>query len=203
MQKRKRASLLAMILAGIVAFPFGATAKEKDNKPESTPENSVLVYGGVGDSTALVRFTQTDPAFKPGTRESWSLRFFFDDIEPGSYLKLTYYESRDVLAFQSHSPAGWTVTGGDRYSVNLPGLQGTTPLDFRVQGKPGLQYLGCRSEAYVDGAMTFVPATWAKKAPNPEREYELFVLKMVLKEKTGTAWEPVIRARMKELGYDK
>lgn len=202
MQKNTHWTLLALVLAGIVALPQGATAKDKESKPESTPENSVLVYGGIGDQTALARFTQMDPAFAPGTRETWSLRFFFDDIEPGSYLKLTYYESRDVLAFQSHSALGWSVSNSTRYSINLPGLQGTTPVDFRVQRKPGLQYIGCKSEATVDGMMTFVPATWAKKAPNPEKEYELFVLKMVLKKKTGTAWEPLIRERMKELGYD-
>lgn len=201
--QKKKFLLLTMVLSAIITLNQNVMAEENAAKPESTPENSVLVYGGIGDQTALVRFTQMDPAFKPGTHESWSLRFYFDDIEPGSYLKLTYYESRAVLAFQSHSPSGWAVSNSNRYSINLPGLQGTTPVDFRVPKEPGLYYLGCKSEDTVDGVMTFVPATWAKKAPNPEREYELFVLKKVLREKTGTAWEPVVRARMKELGYDK
>lgn len=202
--EKKILLIKAMIFSILLIMCLNLTAEDQADQRESTPENSVLVYGGIGDQTAKVRFTQTDPKFKPGTYEAWSLRFYFDDIEPGSYLKLTYYESRAVLVSQSFSPVtGWTVSTGNRYSIGRPGLQGSTPVDFRVPSKPGLYYIGCKSEGVVDGVTTFVPATWAKRADDPEKEYELFVLKRVLKKKKGTAWEPVIHARMKELGYDK
>jgi len=194
----------AMLFSMLISVCLSATAEDTADNKERTPENSVLVYGGIGDQTAKVRFTQMDPDFEPGTYEAWSLWFYLDSVEPGSYYKLTYYKSRDVLVSQSFSPVtGWTVSTGNRYSIGRPGLQGTTNADFRVPSKPGLYYLGCKSEGVVDGVTTFVPATWAKKAPDPEKEYELFVLKRVLKKKKGTAWEPVIYARMKELGYDK
>lgn len=202
--KKKFPLIKVMIFSILLTIGLSVTAQDSADKKESTPENSVLVYGGIGDQTAKVRFTQTDPEFRPGTYEAWSLRFYFDDIDPGSYLKLTYYESRDVLVSQSFSPVtGWTVSSGNRYSIGRPGLQGSTNLDFRVPSKPGLYYIGCKSEGFENDEATFVPATWARKADDPEKEYELFVLKHVLKKKKGTAWEPVIYARMKELGYDK
>lgn len=202
--KKKSLMIRAMIFSILITMCLSATAEDAAGKKERTPENSVLVYGGIGDQTAKVRFTQMDPDFEPGTYEAWSLWFYLDSVEPGSYYKLTYYESRDVLVSQSFSPVtGWNVSTGNRYSIGRPGLQGSTNVDFRVPSKPGLYYLGCKSEGVVDGVTTFVPATWAKRADDPEKEYELFVLKRVLKKKKGTAWEPVIYARMKELGYDK
>jgi hypothetical protein len=178
---------MTMLLTIVTMLPLTAETGDKDNKKESTPENSVLVYGSIGDQTALARFTQMDPAFAPGTHEAWSLSFFFDDIEPGSYLKLTYFESRMVRMKSTD------------YTIIDPGLQGKTPVDFRVPSKPGLYYIGCKT-VNVDGDnYSMDDATWGKKAANPQAYYELLVLKKVLKAKIGTAWEPVIRARMEEL----
>jgi len=195
MQKKSHLLLMVMVLATSITFIQNATAEENAAKQESTPDNSVLVYGTIGDFSSKIRFTQIDPDFSPATHEAECERFFFDDIEPGSLHKMTHYSTAPIR--------------GMTYVITSPGLQETTPLDFRAPSKPGLYYYGAKFVGFQkrlrdeQATYTVEPATWARTAPNPEREYELFVLKKVLKKKKGTAWEPVIRDRLKELGYDK
>jgi hypothetical protein len=124
----------------------------------------------------MIRYTQLDPAFEPAYYQCNRTFFVFEDLEPGSYLKVT--------TFVHNGPFEVTT-----YYI---GFSGRTSLDIRVPKKPGLYYLG-----YLDfsemkkNELVFLPAS--KQYP------ESTFLKYLLPSVKNKAWVPVIENRIKEL----
>lgn len=170
--KRIVSLLLALSLAATIPLALGAEAKS--TKRAGTPEDSVFIFGCVMDAN-MIRYTQLDPEFEPAYYQFNHSYYFFEDVEPGSYLKLT--------TFEHNGPAMFTT-----YYI---GFSGRTALDIRVPTKPGLYYAG-----YVD----FSEMKKKELIFLPVKKYtEVKLLKFLLPSVKNKSWVPVIESRIKEL----
>jgi len=172
--KRIVSLFFALLLAATMPRALGAEAIKK--KRIGTPEDSVLVIGGIWELYSI-RFTQVDPDFEPAYYESNDMLYIFDNVEPGSYLKVTAYKRREGFFDVLYSP----------------GLSGKSTLDFRVPDKPGLYYAGynmtlsgCERNVLIFKSVT-------------KESTELMVLTDLLPYIRNKAWVPVIENRIKEL----
>ena len=175
--KRIVALLFALLIAATI--PLALEAQEKKTKRVGTPEDSVFVFGGTINGNDEIRFTQFDPEFEPAYYEHDAYLYFFDNVEPGSYLKVTKYV---------HLSRGAV----NLYTTYYTGLQGNTTLDFRVPTKPGLYYVGFMDfTERKNNVLVFTPGD--KKIT----EYKL--LKYILPCLKNDTWKATIENRMKEL----
>jgi len=170
--KRIVSLFFALLLAATISLGLGAEAKK--TKRIGTPEDSVLVFGYIRDIYSI-RFTQLDPDFEPAYYQSSDMLFTFDNVEPGSYLKMTTYRPNDGL-----------------YTPYSPGLSGKSTLDFRVPDKPGLYYAGFMELSGCERNMLIFK-------PGDKKYTELMVLTWLLPSVKNKAWVPVIESRIKEL----
>lgn len=173
--KRIVALFFALLIAATMPLVLGAEAKK--TKRMGTPEDSVFVFGAIYDGYEI-RFTQFDPEFQPAYYEHNANLYFFDNVEPGSYLKVTMFQHN-----------GMNVT-----TTYYTGLQGKSTLDVRVPTKPGLYFAGFMdfSERKNSG-LIFKPG-------DPKFKFtELKVLKWVLPALNNDVWRPTIENRIKEL----
>ena len=166
-------------LTVILLFLFvclGMHAEANQSKRAGTPEDSVFIFGCVINGN-LIRYTQMDPAFEPAYYQRNSGPFFFENVEPGSYLKVTTF----------------VHNGHSEFTTYYIGFSGRTPLDIRVPTKPGLYYLGYLEFSEMKkNELIFVP--FVHKTCN-ERE----LLQYLLPRVKNKAWVPVIESRIKEL----
>ena len=159
----------SLLLAAPMPRALGAEANR-----QGTPEDSVLVFGYIRDIYSI-RFTQVDPSFEPAYYQSSDMLYIFDNVEPGSYLKMTTYRQNDGV-----------------YAPYSPGLSGKSTLDFRAPGEPGLYYAGFMVlSGYERNMLVFKPG---------DKKYtELMVLTWLLRCIKNKTWVPVIENRIKEL----
>lgn len=172
--KRIMSLFFALLIATTLSLDLGAETKEK--KRHGTPEKSVFVFGII---FGTVRFTQIDPAFEPAYYESSKGVYRFDNVEPGSYLKLTMFEYG---------------TPDNVWITYFLGLTGKSALDFRVPDKPGLYYAGALRFSEVKNNILYFQPYF-----NPEKYNELCALKWILTSLTHSPWRPVVENRIKEL----
>jgi len=167
--KRISSLLFALLLAATMP-----RALEAETNRQGTPEDSVLVFGYIRDIYSI-RYTQLDPAFEPAYYQSSDMLYIFDNVEPGSYLKMTTYRQNDGV-----------------YVPFSPGLSGKSTLDFRVPDEPGLYYAGFMVlSGYERNMLIFKPG---------DKKYtELMVLTWLLPRLKNKVWIPVVEKRIKEL----
>lgn len=173
--KRIMTLLLTLLLAATIPLAIGA--EEKKVKRVGTPEDSVFLFGAIYDGYEI-RFTQFDPEFQPAYYEDNANLFFFDNVEPGSYLKVTMFQHN----------------GMDVTTTYYTGLQGKTTLDVRVPTEPGLYFVGFLDfSERKNNELIFKPG-------DPKFKFtELKVLKWVLPALKNDVWKPTILNRIKEL----
>lgn len=167
--KRIVALSFALLLVAAIPLTLGAEANR-----QGAPDDSVLVFGYIRDIYSI-RFTQVDPDFEPAYYQSSDMLFTFDNVEPGSYLKMTTYRPNDGL-----------------YTPYSPGLSGKSTLDFRAPDKPGLYYVGFMVLSGCERNMLIFK-------PGDKKYTELMVLTWLLPSVKNKAWVPVIESRIKEL----
>jgi len=171
--------------------------REVNKKQYGDPENSTLVYGSVKQISSLltalgsrdiqslemVQLNQKgEPlAITPGRVGS---TFYTQPVPVGSSLKIVFFK----------------IQSGNSATLFYRGIQGKGPSDVRVE-KPGLLYLGSLlfcSEQYAKTHKLNLSDPDADLYP-AGNDKEIRALRDMLPHFRGTAWEPIISARIKEL----
>jgi len=159
-----------------------------------SPGTHTLVYGYLGFHNVFgkrpmqyPRYIQLDPDAEPGLEYAihpkYDGSFFLPPLPAGTSWKL--------LSFLD--------AGTNSTTVYQQGVMGKNAWDPRLE-KPGLMYLG--AFAWSAG-----PRAWAGEDdysawgihPFPDDGYELAALEALLPQFAKTEWEPIIKARIKEL----
>jgi len=146
------------------------------------PENSVLVYGSFVSSLGILTnqydamtFVQLNPALQNqavyAETNSMKKYWFAKDVMPAGSFKLVYYAEGS----------------GNTTYYNNPGLQGKTSVDFKTPDKPGLYYAGICEVAGLGYKL------------DRDEAGELETLKDIRLKFLGSAWDPLIKARIGEL----
>jgi len=187
---------LALSCATAPSEPY-LGSKEVNKKQYGDPESSTLIYGSVKQissvfnalgskdiqSLEMVQLNQKGEALAitPGREGS---TFYTQPIPVGSSLKIVFFK----------------IQGGNSTTLFYRGIQGKGPSDVRVE-KPGLLYLGSLlfcSEQYAKTHKLNLADPDADLYPAGD-DKEIRALRDMLPHFRGTAWEPIISARIKEL----
>jgi len=203
--KKWRAGAALTALIGIAAIGFGSCSTLTAGTPSlndklvkkadfAGPEDSTLVYGFVGMpgflSTAQIpttEFAQINPAVEPALLSPGKMGtfFYFQPVPKGSELHLVYY----------------SYTSGRTTYYSYEGIQKGLDLDIQTE-KAGLHYAGSYLLTSLEkGGFFSMPKDYGFHPTG--KETELDALKKLLSKFKGTAWEPVILARMEELNETK
>ena len=192
------------LLLGALALSCASTpnkpylgSREVLKKNYGDPASTTLVYGSVKQissvfnalgskdiqSLEMIQLNQKgEPlAITPGRVGS---TFYTQPVPVGSSLKIVFFK----------------IQGGNSATLFYRGIQGKGPSDVRVE-KPGLLYLGSLlfcSEQYAKTHKLNLADPDADLYPAGD-EKEIRALKDMLPHFRGTAWEPIISARIKEL----
>lgn len=177
---RNRAALAAaLVLAGCHSVP--------SHKDMGSPDTHAIVFGSLMVKTLLFprpaygfKIIQVNLEAAPHRVDTYGQggRFYTDPIPVGESLK-TY-----AFSTSERSSQGTTVI------THLLGLQGKTVMDTEIIA-PGLHYLG----SFLFSAQTGGRYTYEPDKRTTERE----LLQEMLPGYAGTSWDPVIKARIKEL----
>lgn len=195
------AMLVGISVAGLGScstFTAGMPSKnDKIVKKETyaNPEDSTLIYGFVGLPRFLLSNTKIpttefaqinaegEPAwYSPGRVGNF---FYFQPVPKGTELHLVYYSYQE----------------GRTIYYSYEGIQKGYDLNIMAD-KPGLHFAGSNLLTSLEkGGFFSTPKDYGFHPTGKETELE--GLKILLAKFKGTAWEPIILARMGELDVKK
>lgn len=198
MQKFKRKMLPILILATFVPFLFSGCVslllppspirneKSLDLKEIPDPENSTLFFGHLYMNETItisgIEFIQIDPAYEPAR------------ITPGASKTMMWFTP--VKVGTTHHLINWVMMYGATV-IYYPGLMQSKQTITLKSEKPGLHYFGAycierdpsSDDAYAD-----------RRLERTEEYSELEALLLLKPRVANTSWEPLVNARIKELG---
>lgn len=179
-------SLAPFLMCALVVFGMTGCAtlgKNTDNEFKlKGPENSILVYGSFISSIGILTNQYDDMTF---VQLNTGLQNQTVHAETNSFKK--YWFAKDVMPGGSFKLIYFAEGSGNHTFFITPGLQGKTAADFKTPDKPGLFYNGI-CEQYGLGFKQDMGAAG-----------ELETLKDIRLKFFGSAWDPLIKARIGEL----
>jgi hypothetical protein len=208
MKLRSRIARLIMAAATAALALSCATPPRiplRDNVPVKkaaygSPSDSVLVYGSALQAKSILtvlsasrridnlEMIQLNPAQKPAiiTPARDGSYFFTEPLPLGSSVRFFYF----------------SITQGKTTTFYERGVQGRGPTDRKLS-KPGLLYLGSLvlcDQGYINKETAFRSPDYSTMDLYPVGDgQEIDALKALLPKFKGTAWEPLITARIEEL----
>lgn len=178
----------------------------------STPENSVLVYGLPAEAGAKFWYVDEKNGWE-ATVESEFMKLVLPPVHKGAKLTLKqggffvhestgYY--RDALGRQTYTVTDtWYPVTNDEWNINVPADKSLYFMGYHsilmpgVDTFEGMQVAAAKQKSEGNIVMGF---------PKTQEEYdammkktEINLLKKILKQYKGTAWESVINERIAEL----
>ena len=177
-------SLLLMIFFTGCMSPKIANFDYKDRAQDGTPENSVIFIGFYGNNLYMY-WSQCDSEYQPDYQQLEGPYIVSAPVAPGSRYRLEnqYGEIR----------SSYSVTYWGQYET----MQNNS-YDIKIPDEPGIYYFGFYSgtDSWRFGKPINMTGLFA--TTNPTKQ-EIECLQAALKKYKGTAWEPVIQERIKEL----
>ena len=185
---------LTFVLAGMVLFLFTSCLSSKvenfnykERALTGTPENSVIFIGCL-ENNSLISYSQSNSEYAPDYQTLEGPFVISAPVAPGSRYRLAYVAG-------SYTVGRTVYYWSENYSMQV------NNFDIKIPDEPGIYYFG-----YYSGNNTFQNGTYTAPSeglikfstPSDEkREYDC--LQMAYDRYRGTAWESVIKERMKEL----
>lgn len=162
--------------------PLAQSKSIKEELKSRSPEDSVLVFG-IFRETSCAIFVQNDPKMPHDTVTTRFLPlqdyFILRPVIPGGSYRLIYIESAGIEPY-----------------VSMDG----SFLDFKAPKKPGLYYFGAYDPYYsVKEDSPTDHLYFSNGQTIDDKTKELKALKAVMTYAKGTAWEPIVQARIDQL----
>lgn len=158
---------------------------------ELTPENSVVIYGGIYDSYEQV-WTNDNPNLSSDKQKGKEEIFVSLPVECGS----KYY-----LAGVKGHPASYSSTFS--YSINSEFDAGSSPLLVEVPKEPGLYFFGTYKFKVSGIFSSKYSIISAFVRPSDLRKENIYCLKEAKKYYKGTVWEAYIDQEIQRLKNEK
>ena len=181
---------LLLVLAGacVILFTSCLSAKVrnfdyKERAEMGTPENSVIFIGYYQNNSEM-HWSQSDSEYAPDFQKLEAPYIISAPVAPGSRYRLVYcygqYRTGQYITY-------WNPT----YSLQ------ENYFDIKIPDEPGIYFFG-----YYNGGGSVTNGKNVEQTglfSSTVEKAELYCLKEALKVYKGTAWEPVIKARIEEL----